>query len=113
MTTTELDFAKKIPRHPIDPIELTFVSAEWARIRILLEPMRLAITTQRLLARLALYGILQNIIADSAEELGQESLDVLCVVDPIFFVDVLTIHRRLVNYTLHHQSKFAHAVLYI
>lgn len=113
MTTTKLDFTEKVPCHPIDPIELTFVSAEWARIRILLKPLRLAISTQRLLARLALDRILQYVVADSAKELSQKSLHVLRVVDPILLEDVLAVHRRLVNYTLHDQDKYAYAVLYI
>lgn len=67
MAASELNFTKQIPRHPIDPVKLTFVSAIWTRVWILAEPMSFAVTAKRLFTILALDGILKDVVADAAD----------------------------------------------
>ena len=89
VATPELEFTEQITCHSIDPIELTLIPAIGARIRILHEPVRLTVAAQRLLAGLALDGALQDVVADAADELGQEGLYVLRVVNPVLLIYVL------------------------
>ena len=63
----ELDLAEQVPRHPIDPIKLTFVSAIRTRVWILHEPVSFAVTAKRLFAILAFYGILEDVVADATD----------------------------------------------
>lgn len=80
MTTFEHNFAQKIPGHPVHPVELTFVSAKRTGIRILLEPMGLALAAQRFLAGFAFNWVFENVIANTANQLGQECLNMGSVV---------------------------------
>ena len=91
MATPKLNFAQEIACHSVDPVELALVPAVWTSVRILHEPMGLAVTTKRLLTGLALNGVLQDVVADAANELGQEGLDVLRVVNPVLLVNELLI----------------------
>ena len=67
MAASELNFAEEIACHAVYTVELGFVAAVRTRIRILHKPMRLTITTQRLLTILAFNRILQNIITNAAD----------------------------------------------
>ena len=65
MTAAKLNFAKEIPGHSVNSIELTLVAAEWACVWILLEPVSLAVSTQWLFANNAFDRIFQDIVANS------------------------------------------------
>lgn len=67
MAAPELDFTKQVPRHPIDPVKLTFVSAIGTGVWILHEPVSFAVTAERLFAILAFYGILEDVVADATD----------------------------------------------
>lgn len=101
MNASELYLAKQIARHPVDPIELTLVAAVRACVRVLHEPVSLAITAEWLLTVFALDWVLQDVVADAANELRQEGLHVLRVVDLVLLVDELLVHFRLVDDVLH------------
>ena len=58
VATLELDFAKEITCHSINSIELALDPAVGAGVRILLEPVRLAVTAQGLLASFTLDWVL-------------------------------------------------------
>lgn len=87
----KLYLAQQIPRHAVDAVELALVSAVGAGVWVLHEPMRLAITAQWLLAIFALDGVFQNVVADAADEFGEEGFDVLRIKNLIFFVDELLV----------------------
>ena len=70
VAASEHEFAEKIPCHSIYPIKLTFVSTEWAGVRVLLKPVGFAVTTQGLFTNNTFDWVLQNIIADTTDELG-------------------------------------------
>jgi len=76
VTAPEHQLAEKVSGHSIYPIKLTLVSAEWAGVWILLEPMSLAVTTQRFFTNNALDWIFQNVVADTTDEFSQESFHV-------------------------------------
>jgi hypothetical protein len=67
MAASELDLTEQIPRHPIDSVKLALLSAIRTRVRILHEPVSFAVTAKRLLAILALDGVLQDVVADAAD----------------------------------------------
>lgn len=67
VAASELDFAKQVPSHTIDPVKLTLVAAKWTGVRILHEPMSFAISAKWLFTCLALDGVLQNVVANSTD----------------------------------------------
>jgi len=91
MDAPELDFTQQVPRHPVDPIKLTFISTVWTSVGILHEPMSFAVTAKRLFAILALNGILKDVVADSTDKLGQERFNMLRIINLFFFVYELLI----------------------
>ena len=97
----EHQFRKKIARHTVHAIKLTLLAAVGTRVRVLLEPVRLAVTAQRLLACFALNRVLEHIITDATDELRQECLNVRLVEYLVFFEDKLLVLPPLVNYTFH------------
>jgi len=76
VTAPKHQLAEKVSGHSIYPIKLTLVSAEWAGVWILLEPMGLAVTTQRFFTNNTLDWIFQNVVADTTDEFSQESFHV-------------------------------------
>lgn len=101
MAAPELYLTKQVARHPVDAVELALVAAVRTGVRVLHEPVRLAVTAERLLAVLALDGVLQDVVADTADQLRQEGLDVLRVMYPILLVDVLLFLPGLLDDALH------------
>lgn len=97
----ELKLAQEVARHTVDAIELALLAAVGACIRVLLEPVRLAVAAKRLLACLALDWVLEHIIADATDELRQERLNVRRVENLVLFVDELRVLPTLVNYAFH------------
>ena len=69
MTAFKHNFTEQIPCHSIDPVELTFISTEWAGVGVLLEPMSLAIAAKRFLTCFALNRVFKNVVANSTDEL--------------------------------------------
>lgn len=63
--------------------------------------MCLAVAAERLLAVLALDGVLQDIVADATNQLGQEGLNMLRVVYLLLLVDELHILLRLLDDLIH------------
>ena len=47
VTAFEHDFAKEVSGHSIHTVKLTFISAKWASIWVLLEPVSFAIAAER------------------------------------------------------------------
>ena len=76
MAALEHDFAQKISSHPINSIKLTFISAKWASVGILLEPVSFTVTAEGLLAHDALDWIFQDVVANPTYKLGQEGINV-------------------------------------
>ena len=66
----EHQLAEEVSGHSIHPIKLTFVSAEWAGVGVLLKPVSFTIPAQWLFTNDALNRIFQNIITDTADELS-------------------------------------------
>lgn len=94
----ELYLAEEVAGHAVDPVELALVAAVGAGVGVLHEPVGLAVAAEGLLAVLALDGVLENVVADSTDELGEEGLHVLGVENLVFFVDELLVLLRLVDY---------------
>jgi len=65
----KLDLCEKVSSYPVDFVELTIAPAEGTVIRILSKPVALAVRADWLLTDLALKRILQEIVADSANQL--------------------------------------------
>lgn len=72
----ELQFAQKVPSHSVDSVELTLFTAERTGVRIVLEPVVLAVSTQRLLTLLAFNRVFEHVIANPTDELLQEGFHV-------------------------------------
>ena len=67
----------------------------------MLEPDGLAFAAKSLLAVFALDWILIDVVADAADELGEECLDLPYVYDFVFFEDVLRVLTTFINNALH------------
>lgn len=68
MATLELDFTKKIPGHSVYSIKLTFISAKWTGIRILLKPVIFTIAAKRFFTSLAFNWIFKDVITNSTNK---------------------------------------------
>jgi len=101
VTTAELDFTEQISCYPVDSVELTLIPAEWASIRITLKPVCFAVTAQRLFASFALVGVLQDVVANPANQLRKEGRNMGLVGYPFFLVVVLGVLLRLVHNAIH------------
>ena len=101
VAASKLNLMEKISGHPVHSIKLRLFPAEGACVRVLLEPVELAVTAQRLLAVFALYRVFQNVVTDGANQLRQKSLNLLRVKNPFFFVEILLVIFVLVNDAFH------------
>ena len=101
MDALELDLRQEISRHAVDSIKLTLLAAVRTSVRVLLEPLILAITAQRLLASFALDWVFENIVADSADKLAEKCLNLSLVEDKFLFVNVLGVNFAFINQTFH------------
>lgn len=84
----ELYFRQKITSDSIHLIELRIGSAERAVIRVLSEPVALAVRADRLLAYFALEGVLQYVVTHATYELGQECSHISLIVNVILLIYV-------------------------
>ena len=57
-------------------------------IRIFREPVSLAVGANGFLADLALQGVLEYVVADTAYQLGKEGCNIGLVIDVVLLVDV-------------------------
>ena len=101
VAASEHQFAQEVASHPVNAVELGLLAAIRAGVGVLLEPLILAVTTERLLAILALDGVLKDIVADAADQLRQKRLHLGSVEDLVLFIIELHVHRLFVHYALH------------
>lgn len=67
VTAAELQLRKQVAGNSVYAIELRFLTAVRASVRVLLEPERLAAAANRLLAVLTFERILEHVIANAAD----------------------------------------------
>lgn len=82
-------FSEEIPCDSVDLVKLGVAPAEGAVIRVLGEPVSLAVGADGFLADLALERILENVVADSADKFGKKRSHISLVVN-----EVLLVHER-------------------
>jgi hypothetical protein len=68
--------AKQVSGDSVDLVELGVASAEGTVVRILREPLHFAVRADGFLAHLAFQWVLEDIVANSADELWNESCNV-------------------------------------
>lgn len=101
MAAFEHDFAKEVPCHSIHPIKLTFISAKWTSIWILLEPVSFAIAAERFFTNDAFDRIFEHIIADTADQLRQEGFNMRFVKYFVLLETIFGVLFGFIYYTLH------------
>ena len=84
----EFYFCQQIPGDSIDLIKLRVRATERAMIRILSEPVSLAVGAYGFLADLALEWVLEYVVADAAYQLRQERCHIRLIVDVVLLVHV-------------------------
>ena len=70
MAAPKHDLAEQVSCHPVYPIKLGLIPTKWTCVWVLLEPMRLAITTKRFFTSFAFDGVLKHVVANSTNEFG-------------------------------------------
>lgn len=101
VTAPEHDFAEEIPGHPVDSIKLGLIPTEGTCVGVLLEPVSLTIATKGLFTSFALDRVFKHVVADAADKLLKECLDVVSVADSFLLVDVLGVYFGFVDDALH------------
>ena len=69
MATPKLNLMQQISGHAINSVKLRLFPAEWACIRVLLEPVELAVAAQRLLTVFALNGVFKYVVTNWTDQL--------------------------------------------
>jgi len=89
----EFDFSKQVSGDTIDLIKLRIRTTERAVIRVFCKPVTLAVRANRFLADLTFQGVLEYIIADAANQLGEKRSHICLILNVVFFVDVACARR--------------------
>ena len=90
VTALEFDLCEEVACDSIDLIELAVTSTEWTVVRVLGEPVTLAVGANWLLTDLTLKWILQDVIADAADKFGKECGHVRFVLYEVLLVYIPT-----------------------
>lgn len=101
MCAPEQELGQQIASHTIDAIKLRLLATVRARVRVLLEPVRLAVAAQRLLARLTFNWILEHVVANATDQLRQERFNLLHIEYFVFFIHELLVLATLINDAFH------------
>ena len=93
MAALELDLRQQISGDSVYLVKLGVRPAERAVIRVLCKPVTLAVGADGFLTDFALEGVLENVVAHPADELGEECCHIRLILDVVLLVHIASVLR--------------------